>query len=103
MKGSHSKSMLRNHVPVERLEMAEVKDDAMPFSDRPFVHTAGFYDLKQRICLQPRARQNCPQAVFKFFVGLLRKHLALVVRPSGRSNCANIKISAFRRPWTTLL
>src|SRR5262245_46563690 len=76
MKRSHSKSVLGNHVPVERLEMAQVEDDAMAFGDRSLVHTAGFHDLKQSICFQPRTRQSCPQAVFKFFVGLLRKHLA---------------------------
>ena len=84
MKRSHSKRVLRNHVPVERLEMAQVKDDAMPLSDGTLVQTSSVYDLKQRIGFRPRTRQSCPQAVFKFFVGLLRKHLATAGQTFGK-------------------
>src|SRR5262245_22930780 len=97
MKRSHSERVLRNHVPVERVEMTQVKDDAMSFGDRTLVHTSSVYDLKQRICFEPRTRQNCPQAVFEFFVGLLRKHLATDGQTFGKVNLCEYQDYLFPR------
>src|SRR5262249_53879807 len=39
----------RNQVPVERLQVTEVEDDAMPFRNRSIIQRVGSDELKQTI------------------------------------------------------
>src|SRR6266851_3004940 len=75
METGSPENSLPEEVPVERLQMPDVKDDAMPLGDGTLVKKFGPNQIKQTVALRPRLIETSKQFVLDCGPVLRSEHL----------------------------
>jgi hypothetical protein len=75
METGSPENSLPEEVPVERLQMPDVKDDAMPLGDGTLVKKFGPNQIKQTVALRPRLIETSKQFVLDCDPVLRSEHL----------------------------